>query len=421
MIQIHGKKLYLSIASLSLPQFLFTLAGSRLALLIALRLITHGHELANDVSMHMDMVRSPLSVILYTIPAYEQHPPFLPFLEAVIAYPLQRFTSDFLAIRCLMISYEIALGYIFYRLLQILSFSKLKRASCIVAFICLPTGWMTTTVMGQDDSIAACAFLLPLLFYVKDRKRIALLLAGIGVIAAKLFVILELINLIPLTRFQKKPRKLGQIIKPALIGFSPIIAVYGIIAISRLKHAQPLPLLGFRPDPYFGTNFWMVLQRQAGINLHKVSALSGFIALLAATIPSVLLTLRRGGKVSHRDIILCTGCGTLLFFSLFYHVEPEYFTIVMPVLLLGAETVTDAVSLSLIAFVVWAGKFFQNASFHYKADLNSGKEVASHLFISVFHSSPLAWLTTDQLFFSLLTLYVGGVWINKLRLPATRN
>ena len=404
-------------SKLSLVWFLFGLVCSRLALLSFLLLMTHGHELGNDVSMHMAMVRSPFAVLLYKVPAYEQHPPFLPFLESAIAFPLQTVFSDFVSIRVLMITYELGLGFIFYRLMTRLSLSSSRKGFCLCAFLLLPTGWMTTTVMGQDDSIGACGFLLPLLLYISSRKRLALLLAGVGVVAAKLFFILELICLVPLTTLSSSRQRAGNILESAAIGFAPIFLVYGAISIERLTHTQPLPLLGFRPDPYFGTNFWMVLQRDAGFNLHRMGTISGIVALAAALTPCLILYHRSERELSARDVLTCAAACLLLFFSLFYHVEPEYFTIVMPVLILTAESSGDAVWLTLVAIVVWAGKFFQNASVLYEADVNSGKAVALKAFTLVFRSSPLTWLTADQLVFSVLALYVSVRWTHKLMRP----
>lgn len=395
------------IARLTLFQFLCILAATRFLLLALLWFMAHGHELSNDVAMHMGMVRSPLSVLLYTIPAYEQHPPFLPVLETVIAYPLQLFLPDFIAIRLLMISYEIALGYIFFRTIRPLSFGDVRKGLCLAAFIALPTGWMTSTVMAQDDSIAACAFLLPLLCYITGRKRLGLFFSGVGVVAAKLFIVLELFSLIPLS-------KRRNLIADASIGLSPIVLVYGAMTVHRIYNSFPPPLLGFRPDPYFGTSFWMVLHR-FGLDLYKIGPYSGFAALLASTIPTVLLVLQPAAARNPRKIVIASGATLLIFFSIFYHVEPEYFTIIMPALILASDSIGDAISVTLLAILLWVGKFFQNASFLHRANDNTGKYLALDLFQKFFHSSPLAWLTADQIVFSLLTFYLCIRWVMKLK------
>jgi hypothetical protein len=381
---------------------------SRLLLLSILSAITHGHELSNDVQMHMSLIRHPSAVLLYTIPGYEQHPPFLPFVETWLGYPLQLVLSDFFTLRLVMIGYEVGLACLFFNLLQRLEIRGMRRNLCLVAFILLPSGWMTSTIMGQDDSIAACAFILPILLYACRRRGAALFLSGIGVIAAKLFIALDIVVLLATCTRRT-------ITRSVLLALGPIVLVYGAMSVHRLLHGYPLPLLGFRPNPYYGTNFWTVLQRTYGWDLHKLGILSGLLALAASTLPAPILLKAPPDHRSSYCVVLAAAASGLLFFSLFYHVEPEYFLIVVPLLIATSENWRDWLGTSLIAVVPWTAKFFQNAVYMANANINSGKFLALRVFRTLFHSAPVPWLTADQLLFSGISICVAILWCLKLR------
>jgi hypothetical protein len=84
--------------------------------------------------------------------------------------------------------------------------------------------------------------------------------------------------------------------------------------------------------------------------------------------------------------------------------NPEYFIMVMPLLLITSESLADACACVLVAVLPWAGKFFQNAQFMSKAATSPGKQVALDYFQRMFHSDPGQWLVACQVVFSLLTL-----------------
>ncbi len=392
--------------------FLVCLVFSRALILTAIYHLTHGHELSNDVAMHMRMVRSPLGILDNTLPKQE-YPPLLPVLEALFGYPLSRVLPDFLTIRITMILWETVLGVLFFYFLRALGVRGTRRAVCLLAFVVLPAGWLTTTVMAQDDAIAACGFLLPLFLLVTGRQVAALFASGFGLIAAKIFVGLELVGLLPMVDRRNR-------IKAMAAGLLPVAVVYGGMTVHRVLHSLPLPLLSFKPNPYFGTNFWLVLHRYENLNLSAIGTYTGFLALACSFIPIVLLLrIPRPRWTPHLISVACAAM-LLIFFSLFYHVEPEYFLIVLPLLIATAEGAADVCWYSLIAIVPWFGKFFQNATFMSDAARTSGKVVSNDLFHRFFHSSPEKWLTADQLIFSVLTLYVSWRWSAKLWTPSAQ-
>jgi hypothetical protein len=272
-------------------------------------------------------------------------------------------------------------------------------------------GWMTSVVMAQDEAIAAVAFILPLVLFISGWKRTAIFLCGVGVIAGKLFIGLELLTLIALCGRRR-------LISHVMIGFAPIILVYGAMSIHRLLYGLPLPMSGFRPDPSYGTNFWILLRIYAGIDLRAVGPYSGLLALSISLIPAAILytgrTRTADAPNAAMETAIAVNTSLLIFFSLFYHVNPEYYIMVMPVLLATARDVTDALSCALVSVIPWAGKFFQNAEFMANASVNSGKAVALKYYMLVFHSAPEYWLAACQISFSILSILLSIRWCLRL-------
>ncbi len=373
---------------------------SRWLLLAALYAITGGHELSNDTPMHMGMIRQPLSVLLHSIPEYAQNPPLLPFMETAIGYVLQLRLNDFLCLRLVMICYETLLGLLFFLLLDALRVPAGRRRLCLWAFLLLPMGWMTSVVMAQDEVIAAAAFVLPVLLWVRGYERTAILACGIGVVAGKLFIGVELLSLIALSDWRTW-------IQRACLGFSPVVLVYGVMTLYQLSMRHSLPLVGFRPDPSYGINFWIVLKAYANVDLRAIGPYSGVAALLASMLPPAL-SRRSGAHLSDPSLVVVTVSTSLMwFFSLFYHVNPEYLIMTLPLMLATAVSRGDAWTCVLLAVLPWTGKFFQNAVFMSKADLTPGKQIALRYFHAIFQSDPAAWLLACQIAVSVLLFVVS--------------
>ncbi len=391
----------------SLRQFVFALAASRLILLVLLFFVSGGQELSNDTKMHVAFLGSPLAVLSYQFPGYEQYPPFLPMLEAAIGYPLHFIFPNFVTVRLVMIFYDVIAGGLLFALLGKLGVQGSRKGLCLAGYVLLPMGWMTSVVMAQDDSIGAVAILIPIILAMSGRLTAAFFLCGLGVLAAKLFVMLELVTLLA---FCPRARRLTS----AAIAFAPILVVYAGLSLHRLANGFPLPLLGFHPDPYFGTNFWILLHTYGGLNLAKYGSYSGVLALAAAMIPAGIV-LARGIQFTDRmSIPLAVSASVMLFFSLFYHVNPQYFMLIFPLVIAIAQNGADALDCLLLSIIPWAGKLFQLAEYRVGLDANAGKAVALNLYTKLFHFSPDYWLAGTQAVFSLFTIYLSVKWCLRL-------
>lgn len=383
------------------------LLATRLALLALLYFVTGGREISNDVALHMDMVRTPFFMLTGNdFP--DLFPPLLPLLEAWLAYPLQKLVTDFLALRFTFIFYELALGFLFYRAIQILDFAKTRVWKCLWAFLLLPMGWMTSTIMAQDEVIAACFVLLPTMAMMAGWPLTALAIAGIGVVAGKIFLVLVLLVLLAISQAPSLRARLAA-------GFGPIFLVYVPVSFVRWLHDQPQPLLGLRPDPYFGTNFWILLKAHFGLNLEAAGAYSGLIAFAAALIPVWLVWKSR--RISQPPIVLvmAVSCTLMLFLALFYNVLAEYFVMVFPLMILTAVTRWHAIACAAVAALPWAIRFFQNAASLMMADTSPGKLVVLQYYKMIFHSAPGPWLEGSEALFSVVMLAVAVLWTIRLK------
>ena len=398
---------------MTLGRFALALAASRLILLALLFFVSGGQELSNDTRMHIAFIGSPLAVMSYQYPGYEQYPPFLPMLEAAIGYPLHFIFPNFITVRLVMIVFDVIAGGLFFLLLEKLGLEGLRKGLCLAGYLILPMGWITSVVMAQDDFIGAAAVLAPIILLLSGQLAVAFFLCGMGVLTAKLFLMLELATLLAFV-----PRK--RLFSCAAAAFVPIALVYGALTIHRIVHGFPLPLLGFHPNPYFGTNFWMLLHAYGGVNLAKYGAYSGALALAAAMIPAYII-LRKGIPLTDRMSVPLGVCASImLFFSFFYHVNPQYFMLIFPLVIATARNVEDALYCLLLSVIPWVGKLFQLATFRVGVEENAGKVVVLDAYARFIHFSPERWLAGAQVAFSLLTIFLSVRWCVRLaRSPAS--
>jgi hypothetical protein len=383
------------------------MAISRLALLALLWFITGGREISNDTSLHMEMVRSPFFMFTGNENP-DLFPPLLPLMEAWLAYPLQTFLPDFLALRLTFIFYEVLLAAMFYRATDQLGFDMARKGWCLIAFLALPMGWMTSTVMAQDEVIASCLTLLPILVTIGGWPIAGLALASFGVLAGKIFITLVLLVLFVACRE-------GSLTLRILAACGPLVLVYVPISVMRWMHRQPPPLLGLRPDPYFGTNFWILLKHYFGLNLEMAGPYSGVLALWAALIPVSMLW--RAGRIPRPKValIVAVNCTLMMFLALFFNVLAEYFMIVVPLLILTAAGIWDVAACAAVATMPWAIRFFQNAVSMHKANETPGKFVVLKYYQMIFRTSPEPWLVASEALFSVVMIGIAVMWCRRLR------
>ena len=143
----------------------------------------------------------------------------------------------------------------------------------------------------------------------------------------------------------------------AAVGFAPIAAVYGWTSLAAVLRGNPLPLVGFTPENTWGINVWVFLSDHFGVAPFVAKLVSSGLAAVVAVAVLVAFVVR--GLPGSAERLAALSAAVLLWaYSLFYHVDPEYFIIVVPVLLL---ILRDKISLGVTSLVLaspWAVNFY---------------------------------------------------------------
>ena len=384
--------------------FLLTFALSRIALLAILIGVTHGREISNDIGMHIYMIQNPLCILQFSCPQYDQYPPLLPIFETLIGMPASLILPPMAIVRSVMMSYEAIAGVAFFQIATLTIRDANWRALILAQFILMPMMFMTSTIMGANSMIGGALILIGAYYAIQSQARLSAFILGLGTVAGKQFLVL------PLAVAALFPNR-GTVVSRLIAASIPIVLIFGGLTVWRILHAQAVPLIGFKPDPYFGTNFWVALRTLYGIDISNYGTISGVIALSTALIP-IVLGYRKTIGPSRRDAVLMSMAASLiLFFSFFYHVNPDYFVMCVPLLILVSRTTVDVILVWLVGVTPWIGKFFQLLVFKNNVgnEAVGGKALILNALSPKFMDYATDILITNQLLFSALTILVGAL------------
>lgn len=385
-----------------LTLFISIFAISRIALLALFIFVTHGREISNDVASHFDMIRDPLCILQFTCPQYDQYPPLLPIFETIFGTPANLILPKMATVRLVMMVYETIAAWAFFQIATIAIRDSTWRSIILAQFIIMPMMFMTSTIMGANTMIGGAFILLGAKLAVQSSNRLAIFVLSIGAVAGKQFLVL------PLAVSVLFPSR-SSLVARLLAASAPILVIFGGLTLWRILHAETIPLIGFKPDPYFGTNFWVALRTIYDIDISKYGTFSGLLALGLAFIPIGLGYFKAHGTVRNDAILLSMAASLILFFSFFYHVNPDYFVLCLPLLMLVSRSRFDLIVVWLVGVTPWIGKFFQLLVFQN----NVGNKVVGGKALILNALSPKLMdyaetiLITNQFLFSALTIFVG--------------
>jgi hypothetical protein len=301
------------------------LAVSRLGVVVALGWVLGGAEPSDDVYLHTQFLRRPLALLRGERPEVAQYPPLLPLLEAAAVRPLAGRLDDFHAIRVGFVAWEAAAFAAFCWLL-----ARLRRpdgSRLALAWIALPAGWMTVAVMAEDEVIPTFFLTLALALAAARRPRAALATLGLGVAAGKAFLLVPLAALVVLL-------EAGSLAGRAAVALGPPALAYGIAWLRPLVERGTLPLAAFSPETAVNVNLWALFP-QASLDPRWLKPLAA--SLVAAAVATVLVRFARGARDRSDPVALATLFAALLVWllALAYHVNPEYYLMALPALLLA--------------------------------------------------------------------------------------
>jgi hypothetical protein len=380
---------------------------SRCALLAALGALTHGQEISDDATMLIELATSPFEILSGITEKYGHHPPLLGLVEGVFILPNLLIFPRFYALRLSLIEVETVCAILYYGVVDRLVTDRATRRWALAAFLVLPTGWMTSTVMAQDEVIAATWLMLVLWLATGRRYWAALLFSGLGVVAAKIFLIVPLMAVVLLL-------PVGGLLTRGVAGLAPVMVVYGwVAAIARLRHHAP-PLVGFSPLPYFGSNAWVfVIERFPDLNPATVNRASMLLGLAASGALALVEYVRRM-PFSPMRLARLWAAMLMWFFCLFYHVNPEYYVMVLPFLLITHEGPGDFALLAVLATVHWAVNFFYGIKVAFSGGRGGGRTAFVTAYRAIFPVDPGVMQGIALWTSVVVSLGVAILWILRL-------
>ena len=216
-------------------------------------------EFSEDVRIQRMMLADPFAPFLGRASALSAYPPLLSPVVSLFAAPLRLLFGPFLAFRFALVIWETLTALLLWAGLRRLGVPPGERRLALIAWITLPTVWITTAIMAQDEIIAALFAAGMLYFLAHDRPIPALVTAGFAVVTAKLFFILPAAALVVAWRGDRFWRR-------ALAAFIPVLLIYGWVVAAAILNGGDLPLVGYRP-PTLGVSFWIILHEQIALDV----------------------------------------------------------------------------------------------------------------------------------------------------------
>jgi hypothetical protein len=338
------------------------LLGVRVLMLWLLGDATNGVDFADDPQWQRLYVDDPWMILLghRLDHAYDRfihvYPPLLPVLIGIPGALLRPLLSDFHLLRAVYVLYELAAWPFLFSLVTAHSMSARVRRIVLATYVVLPIAWMTSVVMSQEEMIGFFLMTVTFALLARGRRSAAIVVCALGVVAAKIFFLVPLVPLVLGLRWDSW-RALG---KRAAIAAAPIALVYAIPATLWIVRGEGFPLGGFTAKVEDSTSVWSLLQflpATRDVFVGTLKKLSMIAALLTGFLPLVLARLRRDEDEPAR-LARAMVARLLWVYVAFYQIQPEYFLLVVPGLIVVLRpTVAAALNFGLFS-LAWSVNVF---------------------------------------------------------------
>ncbi|MEY4579759.1 MAG: hypothetical protein RL701_4462, partial [Pseudomonadota bacterium] len=328
----------------SWPVFALVFLATRAALIMAVAHFTHGSELSDDVSMHVTMMHAPFDGLLGR-GLFAQHPPLLPLLEGAVFSLFESSFGSSLAIRCTYALFECLAAVLVHSSVRQ---SAGDRAAARAAWLllALPCGFVTSTLLPQDECIAYAFAAGALLALTHRHETRALVLLSIAVIAAKIFFVIPLCALVLWLR--KTP-----FLQRCAYAFAPCTCVYALLWLMQ-RQSGVFQLVRFAPYAEFGVNAWVFLTaRMSADNMRWLSLACGGALALACLARPLWLKQSEFATQPQAAFVLATAA-LAWFFVGFYHVNPEYYALLLPAIVVRCRSAAHSCIALLATALPWA-------------------------------------------------------------------
>ena len=286
------------------------------------------------------------------------------------------------------------------------------------AYLLLPSQWMSSVVMAQDE-IIAFVFILAILACLAGRRySAALLVAGFGVAAGKIFILLLLFPLLALLPSPKLWKRL-------VIGVTPVALAYAMQFLGAFTWVDQVPLASFHPAAPFSISFWTWLTPLLGLSVAHTLRISGTLGLTASVVLTLVaiylwedVDLKNASSTQRLTENLAALFYAVLasFFAFFYHVNPEYLALLSACVLLMRPGLAFLLAHAGLCTLAWL------VNFAYGIDKSLTSTKALHgkaKFVKLYQEySPLDPHTVYEVALAVsVALLIGlGVWSTVLLL-----
>lgn len=340
---------------------------SRVVLLGALYLALSGAEYSGDANILRDFAAEPLLILSGQTESHGQHPPLLPLLYGAPASIFQMLRLDsFIALRLPLILWETGAWLFLARAARPAESAQWPQSSSrLLMWIAIlhPVGWMTSTVMAQDEVIGACLAAACLFCLAGRSWWFAAVVAGIGVVGGKIFLLI-----LPVVLPILAPKSKRWVV--ALLAFSPIALAYVWVSLRAMAANNPMPLMGFSPGNFHGINAWALLTHLDAVPTALQRGPSMVLTLVSVVSIAYVIKTRIGTvelMVDARPVLalgLLSAGVLLVTFQLFYHVHSGYLMLLAPFLAASAFVSNRPILVMSVLYVIsaWAVQFFHGLS-----------------------------------------------------------
>lgn len=400
--------------------FSLVLLISRVALLLVLARLTGASAFTNDSAFHLSMSRHPLEVLQATNHAGDEtshdtahFPPLLPVFESSVGYLYQQIFPPFYSLRLLFITFELVAFVLVWRVLSLV-FSSSTRRLLAGLWIVMPMTWISSTVMEQEEMLSAAFCAGIILLILRGRLNAAVVVCSLAAVSAKIFFLVPLLALV--VGPSLKPT--GSLIRRALLAAAPIVLVYGIAMSIWIPKGVDFPLSSFTPPTAFSTTFWSTVVMRTGMSDLTAKSLSMPLALIGALLPLALVKLRTGERdLLGMRLLKLMAAMWLWVFALFYLIGPEYYMMLVPLLIVVLNPRLAVGVLGGMLSIAWAINFFQGVEMATAPEAIERKASFIRLYNAIFPFDPGTMHTLSVAVFALLSFWLAAYVTKELLRP----
>lgn len=327
----------------------------RLGLLALFNGLVGGRELASDVVFHAMIIADPLATLNGTAKEIASYPPFQWLVEWPLFNMYASFFSDLISFRLLMVTVEFVCLLVFLRILTIRYVDPKVAATVLLFFVISPHQLFATVFFVQEDVIAQCFVLFAMMFIFSNKRLASIITLTLGVLIAKLFLIIPLFYVIA---YWGRSNFLRRLLEGAAV-CAVLAGVYILIIYNAFQNGGDVPLLEFTPDGVYASNYWVLLLNHYPESLEAIKSASLKLSLVAQLfLVGVGLYLLIQSKNQNVDPVYWVALPLAIFFATFYQHMPEYLLLIWPALIFLYRSVVAQFLIVVCMNMAWLPRIF---------------------------------------------------------------